>query len=69
MKQTKKTSFIESVTQTIIELLTSIYLLQFVVLYLLGILVSFKQNLIIAGAFFVVSIARGYLVRRFFNKK
>lgn len=68
MKQTKKLSFIESVTQTILGLLTSI-LLQAVLYPFLNIPVSIKQNLIITGAFFVVSIARGYLVRRIFNKK
>ena len=68
MSQSKKQSVIESVTQTLIGLGTSI-VVQLIIYPLLGIPVSFKQNLIITAIFFVVSIIRGYLVRRFFNVK
>jgi hypothetical protein len=68
MKQTKKHSIIESITQTLIGLLTSI-LVQVVLYPLLDIPVSFKQNLIITAVFFIVSIIRGYVVRRYFNSK
>jgi len=68
MKQTKKHSAIESITQTIIGLVTSI-LIQIILYPILGIPVSFKQNVIITIVFFIVSIIRGYFVRRFFNKK
>jgi len=68
MKQTKKHSVIESITQTIIGLVTSI-LIQIILYPILGIPVSFKQNVIITIVFFIVSIIRGYFVRRFFNKK
>lgn len=67
MSQTKKQSVIESITQTLIGLGTSIAV-QLIIYPLMGIPVSFKQNLIITAIFFVVSIIRGYLVRRFFNK-
>lgn len=67
MNQTKLHSIIESITQTIIGLGTSI-LIQVVLYPILGIPVTFTQNLIITAVFFVVSIARGYFVRRLFNK-
>lgn len=68
MKQSKRHSAIESITQTAIGLITSI-LIQVVLYPLLGIPVSFKQNVIITIVFFVVSVVRGYIVRRIFNKK
>ena len=68
MNQTKLHSIIESITQTLIGLLTSI-LIQVILYPLLGIPVTFKQNLIITGVFFAVSIVRGYIIRRLFNKQ
>ena len=68
MKQSKKQSLIESVVQTIIGLGTSLAL-QMVLYPILGIPVSFNQNLIITACFFIVSIVRGYFVRRIFNKE
>ena len=68
MNQTKLHSVIESITQTLIGLLTSI-LIQVVLYPLLGIPVTFKQNLIITTVFFAVSIVRGYIIRRLFNKQ
>lgn len=67
MKQSKQNSLIESAVQTIIGLGTSI-ILQMVLYPILGIPVSFSQNLIITAVFFVVSIIRGYIVRRIFEK-
>ena len=66
--QTKKHSIIESITQTIIGLITSI-LVQITIYPMMGIPVTFSQNLIITAVFFVVSIIRGYLVRRYFSRK
>ena len=66
MKQTKQKSFIESVIQTIIGLGTSI-LIQIILYPIMGIPVTFSQNLIITAVFFAVSIVRGYFVRRIFN--
>jgi hypothetical protein len=68
MNQTKLHSIIESITQTLIGLLTSI-LIQVILYPLLDIPVTFKQNLIITGVFFTVSIVRGYIIRRLFNKQ
>ena len=67
MKQTKRKSLIESVIQTIIGLGTSI-LIQIILYPIMGIPVTFSQNLIITLVFFTVSIVRGYFVRRIFEK-
>lgn len=66
--QTKKQSIFESIIQTLIGLITSI-LIQIILYPLMGIPVSFGQNVIITFVFFIVSILRGYLVRRYFNYK
>ena len=67
MKQTKRKSFFESIIQTLIGLLTSV-LIQFILYPIIGIPVTIFQNIIITLVFFFVSIIRGYLVRRLFNK-
>lgn len=67
MKQTKQKSLIESVIQTIMGLGTSI-LIQVILYPMMGIPVTFSQNLIITLVFFIVSIVRGYFVRRIFEK-
>jgi len=67
MKQTKHKSLIESIIQTIIGLGTSI-LIQIILYPMMGIPVTFSQNLIITLVFFLVSIVRGYFVRRIFEK-
>ena len=66
--QTKKNSIIESITQTIIGLGTSI-LIQVILYPIMGIPVTFSQNLIITTVFFIVSIIRGYFIRRWFSRK
>jgi len=66
--QTKKHSIIESIVQTIIGLATSV-LIQVILYPMMGIPVTFSQNLIITSVFFIVSIIRGYLVRRWFAIK
>jgi hypothetical protein len=68
MKQTKRQSIVESITQTVIGLVTS-FLIQLVIYPILNIPVTFSQNLIITFVFFLASILRGYLIRRFFNNK
>ena len=67
MKQTRRKSLIETVVQTVIGLGTSI-LLQVILYPVMGIPVSFTQNLIITTVFFAVSIVRGYIVRRIFDE-
>ena len=66
-KQKKKISLIESLTNTIIGLLTS-FIIQLFIYPLLNIPVSIGQNIIITFVFFLASILRGYVVRRLFNK-
>ena len=65
--QTKKQSIIESITNTVIGLITS-FLIQLILYPLLDIPVTVSQNIIITLVFFSVSIIRGYVIRRFFNK-
>ena len=64
--QSKKQSVIETTAQTLIGLATSI-VVQLIVYPLMGIPVTLNQNIIITIIFFVVSLIRGYLVRRYFN--
>jgi high-affinity Fe2+/Pb2+ permease len=68
MKQSKRQSIIESITQTVIGLVTS-FLIQLIIYPILNIPVTFSQNLIITFVFFLASILRGYVIRRFFNNK
>ena len=65
--QSKKLSIIESVSNTVIGLLTS-FLIQIIIYPILNIEVSINQNIIITFVFFIASIIRGYVVRRLFNK-
>ena len=66
--QSKKYSIIESVANTLIGLVTS-FIIQLIIYPLLDIPVSISQNIIITLVFLIVSIIRGYLIRRLFNKK
>jgi len=68
MKQSKKHSLIESITNTIVGLLTS-FLIQIIIYPILNIPVTLSQNIIITFVFFFASIIRGYFIRRLFNKK
>ncbi len=66
--QSKKLSLIESVTNTVIGLVTS-FIIQILIYDYLNIPVTFKQNIIITIIFFIVSIIRGYAIRRYYNSK
>ncbi|WP_442900781.1 DUF7220 family protein [Flavobacterium sp. CBA20B-1] len=66
--QTKRQSLIETVTSTLIGLAVS-FLTQIIVFPIYNLEVNFNQNLQITAIFTVVSIFRGYCVRRLFNKK
>jgi len=68
MTQNKKQSFIESVIQMLIGLITS-FIIQVILYPLMGIPVTLSQNIIITLVFMVVSVLRGYLIRRYFNNK
>jgi hypothetical protein len=64
--QNRKTSFIESITNTFSGLLIS-FVIQLILFPLMGIPVRLEQNIIITLVFTLSSIVRGYLVRRIFN--
>ena len=66
--QTKKQSFIESASNTAVGFLVS-YASTFLIFPLMGFNSSGTQNLIITIYFTLVSILRGYVIRRYFNKK
>ena len=65
--QSKKMSLLETCASTAIGYAVSL-LAQFLVFPLFGLTVSLSQNLAIGAIFTVVSIARGYCVRRLFNR-
>lgn len=66
--QTKKESFIESASNTAVGFLVS-YASTFLIFPLMGFNSTGTQNLIITIYFTLVSILRGYVIRRYFNKK
>lgn len=68
MKQTKKQSFVESLTNTAVGFVISLGS-TFVIFPLVGYASTFSKNLIVTLFFTVVSILRGYVIRRYFNKK
>ncbi len=67
MSQSKSSSIIESITNTTVGILTS-FVIQLIIYPLLNIEVTLSENIIITVVFFVVSVIRMYLLRRFFNK-
>ncbi|QQV90944.1 hypothetical protein Freya2_7 [Polaribacter phage Freya_2] len=66
--QSKKQSFIESLTNTAVGFTISL-MATFMVLPLFNIKSSFAQNLGITICFTFISITRGYVIRRYFNNK
>jgi hypothetical protein len=67
MKQNRKTSLKEAITNTMSGFVIS-FLIQIILFPIMGIPVRFEQNIIITLVFTVAGIARGYTVRRIFNK-
>lgn len=68
MTQTKKQSLFESILNVIVGYLISLLSL-FLIFPLIGIESSPGKNIAISLYFTAMSIARSYLLRRFFNKK
>lgn len=64
--QTKKMSLIETLSSVAIGYIISLAA-QMIIFPIFGIKVSLTDNLLIGLFFTVVSIVRGYLVRRLFN--
>ena len=68
MTQSRAQSLVESMVGTAIGYGVAV-LSQLLIFPLFGIKVAFTDNLLIAGWFTVISVARSYLVRRWFNRK
>lgn len=66
--QTRFQSFIESLINILIGYLTAL-LSQVLIFPLFNIDVTFQDNLLIGLYFTIISLARSYLVRRYFNNK
>lgn len=66
MKQHKMDSFMEAVINTTVGFFISLITWYFVATAM-DIPVTWTQNLIITGIFTVVSVARGYILRRIFD--
>jgi hypothetical protein len=69
MEQTKLESLLEANVNVFIGFFVSLVFWSLVVVPVWDLPVSFADNLVITGWFTVLAIARGYLVRRFFNKR
>ena len=65
--QLKRHSLIETVVSTFVGFFITLLVYQFVINPVWGLTTSFNENLGITAVFTFVSIARGYLLRRFFN--
>lgn len=65
--QSRMMSFLEAVTNVVVGFLLAV-LTQMLVFPAFGIAVAFYEHLSIAGIFTLVSLARGYLLRRVFNR-
>lgn len=68
MSQSKKISTIEAITNAVVGLLFT-FLIQLIIYPALDLNVSIEKNGIITLVFFLASILRSYLIRRFFNGK
>jgi hypothetical protein len=64
--QTKKQSFIETLTNIVVGLITS-FIIQIYIYDFFKIPVTLNQNIYITLIFFISSVIRGYSIRRMFN--
>lgn len=65
--QTKKGSFIEAIVNTFVALLITI-LVSPLIYWICGVNMSYAQMSMATVLFTIVSVARNYVIRRFFNK-
>lgn len=65
--QSKIDSFRETLVQTLVGYLLS-FVVQLVVFPLYGASFTLWQNMQIGLIFLIVSVARGYIIRRFYNR-
>lgn len=68
MSQTKKQSLKEAISNTAVGFIVS-YMSTFLIFPLVGFSSNPSKNLVITIYFTVISILRGYVIRRWFNKK
>ena len=68
MSQTPLQSAVESVSTCCIGYVSSVYL-QVVVLPVFDICLNLPDNLALGLLFYIIAIGRGYLVRRYFNRR
>ena len=66
--QTKKQSLFESITNVAIGYIVAV-ISNAAILPLFGVNLAFSDSMLIAVWFTVISVIRGYAVRRWFNKK
>jgi uncharacterized membrane protein len=66
MTQTRRMSLLESVTNVVVGYVLAI-ITQIVVFPLFGIVTNLNQHLAIGLAFVIVSLARGFVLRRIFE--
>ena len=66
--QSRTMSFIEAVTNVVVGFALAV-LTQVLVFPVFGIAVTFDQNVSIAVIFTLVSLARGYVLRRLFERR
>ena len=66
--QSKKFSFIESITNIVIGYLIAL-LSQIIIFPFFNIKITIQDNLLIGLWFTIISILRSYLLRRFFTKR
>lgn len=66
MSQTKFQSALETIANTAVGYAVAVYS-QVVIFPLFGIHIPFHDNLLIGLYFTVISLIRGYILRRFFN--
>jgi len=65
--QAKRQSLLETIFSTAVGFIVTLLTYEFVVNPIWNLTTSFHENLGITGVFTIVSVARGYLIRRFFN--
>lgn len=66
--QTKLNSILESVSNTAIGLITTLIFSPFIY-NMVGMVYTYGQLGLVTVLFTLLSIVRGYIIRRFFNKK
>lgn len=66
--QSKKRSLAESVTNQVVGYVIALAS-QFAIFPLFGIHVSVMDNIVMCNYFTVISVVRGYVIRRWFNRR